>query len=67
MEQWKMLRMFYALLFFAGIALYMGWSIAYGTWTDIGLYSISIIMILLGLFGSLLYGRDREEFHSEEE
>jgi len=62
----KMTRIFYLLLLFGGIGLYVIWSAAYGTWTDIGLYSICIIMVLMGLFGTLLYKEDREEFHQED-
>jgi len=48
---------FYTLLLLAGIALYIGWSILYGTWFDPGLYSISILLVGFGLLGVLLYGR----------
>jgi hypothetical protein len=33
------------------IIFYLSWSIAYGDWNDIGLYSISIILILFGVLG----------------
>ncbi|MDG6221136.1 MAG: hypothetical protein QCI38_06770 [Candidatus Thermoplasmatota archaeon] len=63
----KIAKMFYLLLLITGLAIYVTWSAVYNTWTDIGLYSLTIVMVLLGLFGFLLYGKDREEFHIEEE
>jgi len=63
----NVLRMFYALLLFGGLAIYVIWGSVHGIWTDIGLYSITIIMVLFGALGTLLYSKDREEFHVEEE
>ncbi|MGC8644682.1 MAG: hypothetical protein ACP5UO_00255 [Thermoplasmata archaeon] len=36
------------------VVFYLGWSIAYGDWNDIGLYSLSIILILFGILGIVL-------------
>ena len=66
MEKRKILLVFYSLLFFGGIALYLAWNIAYGVWTDVGIYSVTIIMVLLGLFGMLLYSKEREEIEEED-
>lgn len=41
-------------LLLAGVAFYVGWSIAYGDWNDIGLYSVSVILILFGILGVVL-------------
>jgi hypothetical protein len=38
----------------AGILMYLGWGITYGVWWDIGIYSITIFLVLLGLLGMLL-------------
>lgn len=32
-----------------GAAFYFVWSILYGTWTDIGLYSFTIVLVVFGL------------------
>lgn len=48
---------FYTVMLLAGIVLYFGWSIMYGTWFDSGLYSITAVLVGFGIFGVLLYGR----------
>ena len=42
------------LFLFAGIILYITWGVAYGVWTDIGIYSITIVFVLAGIFGTIL-------------
>jgi hypothetical protein len=42
------------LMFLAGILLYIYWGIRYGVWYDIGIYSITIVFVLGGIFGFLL-------------
>ncbi|MGC8574107.1 MAG: hypothetical protein ACP5RG_01430 [Thermoplasmata archaeon] len=43
---------FLSFIMLLGAAIfYLSWSIAYGDWNDIGLYSISIILILFGILG----------------
>ena len=37
-----------------GLIIYLSWSILYDAWTDVGVYSISIPLILFGVFGALL-------------
>ncbi len=32
-----------------GVSYYLIWSILYGTWTDIGLYSFTIVLVIFGL------------------
>lgn len=41
-------------LLLGAVAFYVGWSIAYGDWNDIGLYSLSVILILFGILGIVL-------------
>ena len=41
-------------LLLGAVVFYVGWSIAYGDWYDIGLYSVSVILILFGVLGMLL-------------
>ena len=38
----------------AGILLYISWGITYGVWADIGIYSITIVMVLSGVIGTYL-------------
>ena len=45
------------LVFIAGLALYIYWAAAYNAWTDIGLYAISMPVILFGLAGIFLFTR----------
>ena len=42
------------LLLIAGILFYIYWGVTYGKWADIGIYSITIVFVLAGLFGTLL-------------
>jgi hypothetical protein len=43
-----------SLLLLAGILFYISWGIRFGVWYDIGVYSLSIIFVLAGIFGILL-------------
>lgn len=36
-------------LLFIGVGFYFGWSLLYGTWTDVGLYSFVIVLVVFGL------------------
>jgi polyferredoxin len=50
-----------ALLVFA-IGFYFIWSAMFGTWTDLAVYTVTVILGGLGLVGTLLYTmREREE------
>ncbi|MEM0130298.1 MAG: hypothetical protein QW100_03190 [Thermoplasmatales archaeon] len=50
------------LLLIGAVVFYLSWSIAYGDWNDIGLYSISVVLILFGVLGVALSRlRIREE------
>ena len=55
-------KVFYMILLAFGIAFYFIWSAMYGTWTDLAVYTISVICIGLGVTGVLLYTlREQEE------
>ncbi len=41
------------ILLFIGVAFYLSWSIMYDAWTDIGLYSFTIVLIVFGILGIL--------------
>ncbi|MEM0158677.1 MAG: hypothetical protein QW812_04110 [Thermoplasmataceae archaeon] len=36
-------------LLFVGVGFYLAWSLLYGTWTDVGLYSFVVVLIVFGL------------------
>ncbi len=43
-----------ALSLLAGILFYVGWGVTYGVWADIGIYSVTIVLVLGGVLGLLL-------------
>ena len=38
----------------AGLIYYIGWGIHYHKWADIGIYSITVFLMGIGIIGSLL-------------
>lgn len=56
-------RLFALIMIISGAGFYLGWSIAYDTWTDIGLYSFAVPLIL---FGFLLLALDLEKHNPQE-
>ncbi len=55
-------KVFYMVLLAFGIGFYFIWGAMYGTWTDLAVYTITIICVGLGLAGTLLYSvREQEE------
>ena len=60
-------RIFYTILFMLGVGLYVGWGILFNVWLDLGVYSISILLIGFGLTGMLLYSYfERQELEKED-
>ena len=49
------------LFLFGGIIHYIYWGIRYGVWYDIGIYSITIVLILPGIIGLILSLMDEKE------
>jgi hypothetical protein len=45
---------FALIVLIAGFLFYIAWGLRYGVWADIGIYSITIILVLGGLFGAIL-------------
>jgi len=43
---------FFLFIAVIGILFYLLWSIHYGAWTDIGIYSITIILVCIGVLGT---------------
>ncbi|MFW6038668.1 MAG: hypothetical protein ACOC89_03945 [Candidatus Saliniplasma sp.] len=54
------LSILYALLAAIGIAIYFSWGIMYGVWWDVGLYSVTAVMVGFGIVGFLLYSIKEE-------
>jgi hypothetical protein len=50
-NEWTILSL---LAIIAGIIFYVYWGITYGVWADIGIYSITIVLVLSGVCGILL-------------
>ncbi len=48
-------------LTFLGILFYTAWGAAYGKWTDVGVYSITVILLGFGLIGIYQYSIMEEE------
>jgi hypothetical protein len=38
----------------AGLLFYISWGLRYNVWADIGIYSITIVLVLGGLLGAIL-------------
>jgi hypothetical protein len=45
---------FSILVLIAGLLLYISWGLRFNVWADIGIYSITIIFVLGGIFGTIL-------------
>jgi len=55
----KAIKVLSILLIVGGIALYIGWGIAYGSWNFfeprfIPIYGLTVVMVLFGVLGFLL-------------
>ena len=45
----------------AGIFFWIYWGLRYGIWYDIGIYSITIVLVVPGVIGFLLSLMEKEE------
>jgi hypothetical protein len=45
---------FALILLIAGLVYYIIWGLRYNVWMDVGIYSLTIILVLAGLFGMIL-------------
>ncbi len=54
----KFLTLIFAFTAALGIAFYFSWSIMYGTWFDLGVYTITIVLVGFGVIGFLLYSME---------
>ena len=63
-------KMFYRLLLLSGILFYICWLAVFGLehWNDVGVYSITVLLICFGLVGTFLYSEiEKQELEGEEE
>ena len=60
---WKTLLACITLI--AGILFYIYWGTRYGIWTDIGIYALTIVLVLFGVFGALLSLTEQKEEKEE--
>ncbi len=51
--KWNAKLVFSIAVMVVGILYYLLWNIKYGAWTDIGIYSATILFVSLGILGSL--------------
>jgi len=49
------------LFLLTGILLWISWGVRYGVWTNIGIYSITIVFVLPGIIGILLTLHEKEQ------
>jgi hypothetical protein len=42
------------IILIAGILLYITWGLRYNVWADVGIYSLTIVLVLGGLIGAIL-------------
>ena len=49
------------LFIIAGLIHYIYWGLRYGVWIDIGIYSITIVLVLSGVIGFFLTLIDKKE------
>lgn len=51
-------------LFLIGILFYLSWSILYGTWTDVGLYSFTVVTAVFGILAIMLANEKERQARS---
>ena len=49
------------LMLIAGIALYIFWGTRYNVWDDIGIYSLTIVLVLPGIIGLIISLMEKTE------
>ncbi|KAA0004509.1 MAG: hypothetical protein DRN33_01175 [Thermoplasmata archaeon] len=45
----------------AGLIFYIGWNAKYSAWTDVGVYSVTAILVAFGIGGYLLSTLPKKE------
>ncbi len=54
----KYLTMIFAFTAALGLAFYISWSIMFDTWFDVGVYTITVVLMGFGIIGFLLYSME---------
>ena len=54
-------KLAFLLIFLSGALLYLTWAALYNAWTDIGLYSVCVVLVGTGLSGLFLTSIDDED------
>ncbi len=54
----KYLTLLFAFVAALGVGFYLSWSIMFGTWFDLGVYTITIVLMGFGIVGFLLYSME---------
>jgi hypothetical protein len=42
------------LVLIAGLLFYISWGLRYSVWADVGIYSLTIVLVLSGLLGTII-------------
>ena len=58
---WNMKSILSALILAIGILFYIAWGAFYGVWTDIGVYSLTIVLVGFGAAGLLYAWTPKQE------
>ena len=53
-KNFNIYTIFSLIVLIAGLLLYIFWGMRYGVWADIGIYSITIVLVLSGIIGLIL-------------
>ncbi len=48
------------LVLISGIGFYIIWGLRYGVWADIGVYALTIVLVLSGTIGTLITLADKD-------
>ena len=54
MKKFNIFTLVSLLLLLAGIMFYIYWGVRFGVWYDIGIYSITIVLVLGGILGAVV-------------
>jgi len=54
MKKFNIFTLVSLLLLLGGIIFYIYWGVRFGVWYDIGIYSITIVLVLGGILGTVV-------------